>query len=490
MSQSKEQSSYTPHLEWEYSEFPIKINKLEFEKMNWGFDESACIEILRTDDLKFKVIIKGYVSGFHKLDENQFIGKGNIIIGQQIRGKDLDGNTVILEDCFLGEFKTDSINYMYVEGEIHLDSLAVYKKTLQENSTFERLEWFVCSEIPSHLHLWNTTRRNPEFEIKKIRIGIDKYEDSLQNLLGGSNTKDYTCIEANGIKFIFSLVPKSILSKSIRGICIEIRENHEAFGENLLGGIKEFLSFLMGVQLKHIGYSIIQNQELIEASLLTCNISASKKAMPPIQFNTKYDWGDFSKLANQFLPQYLEKKEVCALDDALSKFWIYKETPIGANLPILAGALEVIIHNYLKGIDSNLLEYMSKDEYMGIIKDGLEDIKTKLNYLPPKDKDIILSKITGAYRKGPNEKMRLFFEKLGLETGKIEDQAIKLRNIMTHSSRDYSDIENAYDDLVLSRAYEVLFHRIFLKLLGYTDYYIDYTMQKIPSKPIHKKAGE
>lgn len=490
MSQNKEQSFYTPHLEWEYSEFPIKINNLEFEKMNWGFDDYTFIEILRTNDFKFKAIIKGYVFGFQNLNQNNFIGKGNIIEGQQIRGKDLDGNIIILKDCHLEDYKTDSINYMYVEGKIHIESLTICQKTLNKSSNFQRLEWFACSEIPFHLHLWNTTRRNSEFENKKIRIGIDEYNDSLQNLIGGSNTKDYTLIDANGNKFIFSLVPEKVLPEKIGGICIEIRENHQAFHENLLHGIKEFISFLMGIQLKHVGYSIIQNQELIEASLFTCNISVSKEAMPPIQFNTKYDWGDFSKLANQYLSEYLNNKNKLALDSALSKYWISKEVPIGANLPILTSALEIIIHNYLKDKEDKQLVYVSKEEYLHLIQNELAIIAEKLDHLPANDKNIILNKIKGAYLKGPNEKQRIFFDEIGLDIGKVEKQAIILRNIMTHSSRDYSDIENAYDDLVLSRGYEVLFHRVFLKLLGYTDYYIDYTLQNCPSKHIHKKAGE
>ena len=113
-----------------------------------------------------------------------------------------------------------------------------------------------------------------------------------------------------------------------------------------------------------------------------------------------------------------------------------------------------------------------------------------MDYLPSKERQIIINKISGAYQKGPNEKMRIIFDKLGLETGKVEDQAIRLRNSMVHGSRDYSDIENAYDDLVLSRAYEILFHRIMLTLIGYTDYYIDYSMQGCPSKPVRMKAGE
>ena len=190
------------------------------------------------------------------------------------------------------------------------------------------------------------------------------------------------------------------------------------------------------------------------------------------------------------MPAYLDKRTRIGLKDALSRYWISKDTPIGANLPVLASALEIINHNFIKDLDKELLEYLPKAEYQGLIKEELESIKNKLDYLPAKEKQIIVNKICGAYQKGSNEKMRILFDKLELEIGKVEEQAIKLRNSMVHGSRDYSDIEDAYDDLILSRAYEILFHRIILKLVGYTDYYIDYSMQNCPSKPIRMKAGE
>jgi len=65
----------------------------------------------------------------------------------------------------------------------------------------------------------------------------------------------------------------------------------------------------------------------------------------------------------------------------------------------------------------------------------------------------------------------------------------KLTNKMAHGSRDYSKKEKGYDNLILTRVYEVLFNRIFLKLLGYESYYTDYSLQNSPLKHISKSAG-
>jgi hypothetical protein len=98
--------------------------------------------------------------------------------------------------------------------------------------------------------------------------------------------------------------------------------------------------------------------------------------------------------------------------------------------------------------------------------------------------EIMLNKISGAFRKGVNEKMTFFFNLLGMEIGKTEKAAINLRNKMAHGKRDYQKEETIFDDIVLTRVYQVLFNRIVLKLLGYQGYYIDYSMENSPSRPL------
>lgn len=491
MSSQKNNLIYIPYLEWEFSEFPLIVNDLIFENNDWNFDMSSFIEITRENNFTFRAAIKGSVSDFEKLEgKDDFIGKGNIVEVQKIKGRGVNGEEVVLDGCLNGEKKTDSINLKFVEAGLHVESLSIYKAGKKEKHYHIRLEWFICSNIPSHVHLWGHTRRNPDFDNKKIRIGIDQYNGTPQNMIGGSSSSDYTLIDLNNIKFILAKVPNALLPEGYEGICIETRENYPQLNDEILNGIIEFLSFLFGNKLTHTGNSLINNQELVEANLFSCNISKSGTAMPPIQFNSEYEWGDITKLLNLYLPAYLDKRTRIGLKDALSRYWISKDTPIGANLPVLASALEIINHNFIKDLDKELLEYLPKAEYQGLIKEELESIKNKLDYLPAKEKQIIVNKICGAYQKGSNEKMRILFDKLELEIGKVEEQAIKLRNSMVHGSRDYSDIEDAYDDLILSRAYEILFHRIILKLVGYTDYYIDYSMQNCPSKPIRMKAGE
>ena len=210
--------------------------------------------------------------------------------------------------------------------------------------------------------------------------------------------------------------------------------------------------------------------------------------MPPIRFNLKYQWGDLSWLLNQFLPRYLELRKAICLDEALCRYWIARSIPLGSNLPVLSSALEIMAENYLKTTGNYKKEYLPEENYLQLIETELNELMTKLSSV--QDGDIILKKISTAFRKGPSEKTNHFLNTVGIKVGKSEKKAIALRNKMAHSSRDYSQEKNTYEDIVCTRVYEGLFRRIILKLLGYNGYYIDYSVKGTPLKHIDLCAGE
>jgi hypothetical protein len=155
----------------------------------------------------------------------------------------------------------------------------------------------------------------------------------------------------------------------------------------------------------------------------------------------------------------------------------------------LASAVEIIAEKYLKQESCGYQNgYISQEEYLKLIKPEITELKNKLSSI--KGGDIILNKILGDFRKGPNEKMNHFFSAIGIELGKLEKKAIALRNKMAHASRDYSDENRVQEDLIFTRIYEVLFHRTILKLLDYNGYYIDYSIKGCPLKYINKPAGK
>jgi len=471
---------YTPHLEWEFSNFPITISQLNFERNNWGFNEFATISIWRDFDNELKGKISGVVSNYEASQEDNFVGKGNIIVGQTISGSDLEGNIIEIKGCLLTDFHTSSLNINFLEAILDFDKLKI--KFIDESGQRNkiRLDWYFCNEVPAHF--WGITLRNLKLENKKIRKGIDQYDDSLESYLGGSQSKDYTEVKIPGIRFIIAKVPSTLLPDGQKGLCLEFREALEKIDGDLLNGIEDFLSFLFGNELHHLGYSIISEQKLVEANLYSNTKFKKESVMPPIKFNLKYEWGDVSTLINQYLPQYLELRKNLPIESALSRYWIAKNTPLGANLPILSSAVEIIVGAYMKSKTDYKVEYLPQGVYLDLINDEIESLKIKLASI--KGGDIIIKKILGDFRKGPNEKMNDFFSSIDIELSQTEKEAINLRNKMAHGTRNYSDRKNVHNDLILTRVYEVLFHRVLLKLLGYSGYYIDYSNVRCPLRPI------
>lgn len=481
---------YTPHLEWELSDFPIKVNQLKFKETNWGFTEDAFIEIWRDDQFLLHGKICGVVTDFKKTNEIHFVNKGNIVKGQVITGNDTSGNIVELQECYLVITHTNSFQRSeegyFTEGELKLNLIKIHSsKQPEQNEKITRFDWFLCNKIDAHF-LEITFRKISQ---KKVRVGIDEYDESIENFIGSSSSKDYVVVKLPYIEFIVAKVPEALLPNSLYGLCFEFRDNLDKVNDDLISGLSYFISFLFGSEVQRIGYSFVNNETLIESYLQTVNNRNQRTSMPPIKFNLKYEWGNISWLLNQLLPKYLELRKQLSLDEALSRYWIARSIPVGSNLPVLASALEMIVELYLKiNSSQSQNEYLVQDEYSVLLEPEINELKSKLSSVV--GGDIILNKILGAFRKGPNEKMKSFLCLINIEIGESEKKAIALRNKMAHASRDYSDEKRAYEDFTFTRIYEVLFHRIILKLVGYNGYYIDYSIKGCPLKHINKSAGE
>lgn len=472
---------YAPNLEWELKDLPIVTN-LKFERSNWGFNPTATISIWRDGDYKLKGKISGLVKDFEKLNKEHFAGKGNIILGQTVTGIDAQGNTIEMHKCFCNIVPNESLQHNYAEGILEIDSIKLsFLPDRMINDKTIRFDWFVCKRVSGYF--FERTLRDQVNN--KIRVGIDEYNDSDTNI--GDHTKDYLLVDLPDYKLVVAKVPETLLPDGMEGLCLEFRGNLDDVNSDVIDGISNFISFLMGNEVIHLGYTIACGDSLVEVCLNDLNDLGAESIMPPIRFNLKYEWGNLTYLLNRFLPQYLSLKDTLRLNGALSMYWISKTVPLGVNLPILATAVESIANAYLENKDF-ATEYMSEETYLELIKTEKEQIEHKLSSV--EGGEIILNKILGAFRKGPNEKMNTFIACLKIEIGKEEKKAIALRNKMAHSSIKYSKDEKAHNDLVLTRVYQVLFHRILLKLLGYDGYYIDYSSQGCPLRYIDRKAGE
>jgi hypothetical protein len=196
------------------------------------------------------------------------------------------------------------------------------------------------------------------------------------------------------------------------------------------------------------------------------------------------------KVLQQLIPNYLALRGSLNLNETLHRFWLFKELPIGDNLPTLAAGVETLATDYLKYKKVELLgSYMSKIDFKELLREELNSIESKLKRKRNGDK--LLAKILGAYSYplGVNARLKKFFEEIQLPIGSIEEEAMQVRNTMVHSSIDTSDEVERHKMARLTNAYESLFNRIILKVLGFKDSYIDYHSLEPLQRPIDQPIG-
>jgi len=210
--------------------------------------------------------------------------------------------------------------------------------------------------------------------------------------------------------------------------------------------------------------------------------------IPPIQIATEEKKGSIETILPPLIKKYFELRESLKLNEVLWRYWIGSELPLGSNIPIMANGIEILIKHWFESRKSKSKGvYISKDEFERMTKGEFEKIGAKLGEMSYKEK--ILNKLKDCYTMSLTDRLKSFFEEIELPIGKTEQEAIRCRHKMIHSSVLIGDTEK--ETIVrLSFAYRSLVHRTVLKILGYTGTYIDYSMIGFPEKPIDSIVGE
>jgi len=482
-----------PINEWESVLYPIVLTNITFERDNIRLPDDTIVEIWRDDNY----LLKGRISGndfYHRIhNRNEFIGKGNIIADEKIIATDTRGNVVRINGCAIGNLIKENPNQIadrqILTADLILDSLNIVYGSDSEGdqNCDKRYDWFLVAGIEPFFD--GTTFRKINESNTKIRLSVDDHKDDTLNYIGSTFSKDFSILKLDDIECIIAQAPNKYICSDLCGICFEFRgDNVEKASQQFIVDLKHFIGFLLGCKLHDIGYTIVSDGQVREVYIDDPKLKSKLRTpMPPIQYTMRYDWGKFWLLINQLFPKYLELQKKLQLNQALSRYWISGSLPIGVNLPILASAIEILAANYLKMTGNDKLTYLSEDDYLGALGLEFDEIKSRL--LAIAEGQIIVNKILGNFRKGSNENIRKFFSLLGLNIGKDEKAALNLRNKMTHSARDYSDDNTVHQDVFSTRVYEVLFNRTALKILGYGEYYKDYSQKNCPSKHISMGAG-
>ncbi|WP_054864551.1 hypothetical protein [Methanosarcina barkeri] len=330
--------------------------------------------------------------------------------------------------------------------------------------------------------------------------------------------RDFILVTLDDIKFIIATVPSHFGPKWSRNICIEYRKEFGLIPDReKREAISEIVSFVLGTQLLNVGFTEYDNegQTLAYFAQPSWGKAYSRSVcenipLSPFKLGIKsaiINEGKIEELMCDLVPKYLNKRDKLGLKEALWRYWISRDNPLGTNLPVLSSSLELIMHNWFKSENSKSNGFwIPNGDFEDMIKESLsvaekkidEYIENKIKSLENSDsleaqeieelKKTIMNNICHSNGMSISKQYLAFFKEIGLESGPVEKKAINARHAMAHGNK--MDIKEFEKMERCTRAYQTLFHRVFLKVLGYEGRHVDRSVIGFPEKNINLPLGK
>lgn len=503
---TKKYDFYQDHLEWEILEPEEEITYLTFETGLYSLNRNCIIKFSRDNQYDLFATITGIIEDVNELELNIEKKRGVFIANETVTGYSKNGIFKYkFEGVLLGDTKSSNISVSSLASKFEAEFIfsRVEKSFANiETNTISIQEWYLTGK--SGINFPRSTSRSVDKTFKRLRDGIDP-EDEFRMVKSSGGGRDYLIVKLADTSFIVARVPKEYGPDWSFNISIEYRQT---FGripdENDREGISEIVSFVLGNQLLKIGQTSYDDsgsltlQEYQNPWGDNVISRCQRYGFPPVEIGNFHDWGRAEILLNELITNYLTQRTSLRLKDTLWKYWLAKYSTLGTNLPILSSAVETLAEQVLKNHPEIKHYYIEYHKFIELIGEELISVEKKLdaNLIDqPKEKqvsikDSILRKIKGASQRGPNEKLEMMFEIIKLPIGKLERKAIKERNKMAHSSMGEISDDEIRETIRLTRAYETLFNRIFLKILSYNGKYIDYYTIGHPNRNIDEAIPE
>lgn len=477
--------------DWEGILFPIELTQIESLTKHYDIPHNSILKIWRDDDYRLKGTIEGVVEDKDSLEykENGKIKKAGFIQGETLQAS-CENNKYLI-----GGFGLESISYnAFKENQkIKLSfscNIYLQKITLLNCDKIDQhiiCDWHLCS-MPDVFMGRNTTRydSHPNY---KFRNEIDEpiHDKDEHRLNKYSFSWDFAVLNHDDYTIIIQSVPCEYVPKKLDGVAIEYRAKKNKFPSvDFRKMVREYLSFIIGSHIEQIGSTVFNKdyvlQECESGNPWSLKINKQENINPiPLRNGSSRDI--FENQLNKLFKNFIELYDRTSLSDCLWKLWTGSSLSIGSNLPIIASGFEMLVNSYLE--NKKLIKKYSKTEnrkYRNLVSNELESLKDKLsNY----DFGMfVINKIENPYNYGVGEKFNVFFDNLGFnfDNNSIEREALKARNLMTHSGIDAVTYESQIKIKKLSDAYITLMNRSILKLLKYDWYYIDYSKEGVRYK--------
>lgn len=485
---------YLDRIEWEFIEKNLALTEnIEGKYFKNNISE---IKLWRDDDYNIKgevnYIFEEYKNKFSYENKPGELIKPITFIGENYHTRE----KFKLERCYIGnqKFSMQDDNY----GNILINCIAalstgyVEKSLGCESEVIWITDWYINGPKVAKVYL-NYTKRELYKEYIRERELKNKSKTEFKGDIKIKSSLDYSFVNCEKVKFIIHSVPNKYEPQWSEKIGIEYRKEFGIPNIEDRKSISEIVSFVVGRQLLNIGSSEFDsNGYPIKQIFLNTPVSdvrrlCNQNELPPIDLELYSNSYNIESILKELVPKYIELKDQLKLNEALYRYWISNQLPIGINLPILANGIEILAKSWFKSNKCKMKGvYMDKNEFDKITESNIKDIELKMKDVEYSDR--IIRRMKNAFQFGANESLEIFFNEIGLKIGDLEKKAIKARNEMIHSNSDYSQ-EKLEKMIVLSKAYRTLFNRIFLTLLQYKGDYIDYSVVGFPRKNIGEPLG-
>jgi len=472
--------------EWEVLREPITVPKIDDTKELPEGQKK--IVITRDDHYKLQAVLstKGDPEFFRKKAKN--IVPGSFVEPFEITGSDQHNwRRYTLESCYLLSShspREESGEEPLCESDLGIQGLKIRHKT--ETNGVWLTEWCINGPRDSFVFR-NQTIRKMLKTYSRERLPLapeDKDEDenihSMEVSLESKSINPFDCLRINACdnQFLIVQVPEGIGPAWSSNIGIEYRKEWGRIPDaKEREKIRELCSFVFGRQLLFVGYTLYgQDYEIVEEYACDSWINdsrslCSKPDNAPIRVNKVSSGGKAENLISQLLPSYFELRDPLHLKVALLLYWVACDMPAGTGLPLLAAAVEKMMNGWFKSNRSKSRGvWMDKNEFDKLLRDEMCILEKKLK--PEEHGDKVMKNLQNAFQMGVTDRFRLFFDKIGLHIEENEWNAINARHDIAHG-RITGKQKEGEEIIQHTDTYTTLIHKILLRLLGYSESYID-----------------
>ena len=475
-----ERKSFYENIEWEMLKYPLDLTAKGF--YNLMDNEINILTVTFERNEKYDII--GKFSGIIPIDERDKLEKFN----------DINFNKI-----FTIKSEYDNITFKY-ERTISVERIGlnytitfyvpyIERKVNSPPETSWISEWYLNGPNMKFNRVTEYVK-NEEYTKKRL---IDmapiieqdfNFPDNVKSTL-----KNYLYImPENCPNFIISETPSEFNPKWSNKISIEYYNNFGFPEDKSKQIIFEILSFIFGRHLIKIGESgFDENGKKKKKKSVSPDIPflidikhvCSDYDRPPIDYN------------NPQKDKYQIEKDIALLvDEYISSNVDYNNVfnylrnsivlPPQSEIVLLGGALDYLITQLRKKYDINN-EYLSEEEFEELIGEELEKINEKLSKYPK-----LLNNLNNSYKKKGTSNFDEVFNKLDLQIGEIEDNAIRYRHIPAHGQKMKQKTKIKFPILVA--VYRTLLNRCILKSLNYNEDYFDVVSHC--NRPINESIPE